>query len=192
MPAAIQRSLVCAAVELCRRRSSEDAEIVIDFAALEGGFLLPAEADPVWAGDVDRMFLSLVPPGYGGTGTACWRHRPWDGLELSGIACDGAGSVLAIGDGIVPEHGLRIATGYDDLLQRQTPARLLRNAAPARLSRRRSTTMSGMSHYFRLAWNAVPPVRVLVDTRRTRLSSTPACAKPGTADFAARAAVVGI
>ena len=44
----------------------QDAEIAIDFNALDGGFLLPTEADPVWAGDIDRMFVSLVPPGYTG------------------------------------------------------------------------------------------------------------------------------
>src|SRR5688572_10385537 len=44
--------------------TAEDAEIGLDFADLNGGFLLPGEADPVWAGDIDRMFVSLVPPGY--------------------------------------------------------------------------------------------------------------------------------
>ena len=44
--------------------SSEDADIVLDFNAMDGGYLLPAEADPVWAGDADRMFISLVAPGY--------------------------------------------------------------------------------------------------------------------------------
>ena len=46
-----------------RWASPEDAVVAIDFAALDGGFLLPGEADPVWAGDVDRMFVSLVPAG---------------------------------------------------------------------------------------------------------------------------------
>ena len=41
-----------------------DARITIDFGALDAGFLLPAEAAPVWAGDIDRLFVSLVPPGY--------------------------------------------------------------------------------------------------------------------------------
>ena len=35
-----------------------------DFAAVDGGFMLPGEAVPVWAGDIDRMFVSLVPPDY--------------------------------------------------------------------------------------------------------------------------------
>lgn len=105
--------------------SSEDAAIDLDFKALRGGFLLPAEADPVWAGDVDRMFVSLVPPGY--TEEDMPLAAPAEGwAEISEIACDGAGSVLAIGDVMVPEHKLRIATGYDDLYH-LTPARLLRN-----------------------------------------------------------------
>jgi hypothetical protein len=42
--------------------SPTDATITLDFNTLNGGYLLPSEADPVWAGDVDRMFISLVPP----------------------------------------------------------------------------------------------------------------------------------
>jgi hypothetical protein len=41
----------------------ENATITLDFEALQGGFLLPTENIPVFAGDVDRMFISLVPPG---------------------------------------------------------------------------------------------------------------------------------
>jgi hypothetical protein len=35
----------------------EDALVELDFATLAGGW---AGEDPVWAGDVDRMFLSMV------------------------------------------------------------------------------------------------------------------------------------
>lgn len=94
----------------------EDCTIALDFNALDGGFLLPAEASRVWAGDIDRMFVSLVPAGGAGAGV----------LELSDIACDGPGSVLAIGDAFVPPHALRIASGYDDSYN-LTPARLVRN-----------------------------------------------------------------
>ena len=129
----------------------EDAVVRIDFAALDGGFLLPGEADPVWAGDVDRMFVSLVPPGFdpaGGTLAA-----PVEGwIELSDIACTGAGAVLTIGDVIVPEHGLSIASGYDDSYN-VTPARLLRNAL--HLGYRGAINhYVGMSHYLRLEANS--------------------------------------
>jgi hypothetical protein len=125
----------------------EDADIAIDFAALDGGFLLPGEADPVWAGDVDRMFVSLTAPGY--TGSAGDLAAPVEGwAEMTAIACDGSGSVLAIGDVVVPEHGLSIATGYDDCYN-LTPTRVLRNAL--RLGYRGAINhYVGMSHYFRL------------------------------------------
>jgi len=125
----------------------DDADVVLDFAALQGGFLHPGEAYPVFAGDVDRLFVSLVPPGY----TRSDEPLPaaaeaW--VELSGIACEGPGSVLAIGDVVVPEHGLQIAGGYDDSYN-LTPARLLRNAL--HLGYRGSIVhYVGMSHYFRL------------------------------------------
>lgn len=125
----------------------DDAEVVLDFAAIDGGFMLPGEADPVWAGDVDRMFVSLTAPGY--TNSVGDLAAPAEGwAELSGIACDGSGSVLAIGDVVVPEHRLSIATGYDDCYN-LTPARVLRNAL--QLGYRGAINhYVGMSHYFRL------------------------------------------
>ena len=127
--------------------TAEDAVVTLDFAALDGGFLLPGEADPVWAGDVDRMFLSLVPPGY--TGADAVLAVPVEGgVTLSEIVCEGPGSVLAIGDVIVPEHGHGIASGYDDSYH-LTPARLIR--AALHLGYRGSIIhYVGMSHYFRL------------------------------------------
>jgi hypothetical protein len=66
--------------------SPEDAVVTIDFADVAGGFLHPGEADPVWAGDVDRMFVSLVPPGYTGAGVPL--AEPAEGwAELSAIVC---------------------------------------------------------------------------------------------------------
>ncbi|MEA3061863.1 MAG: hypothetical protein QOJ94_1644 [Sphingomonadales bacterium] len=126
----------------------EDSAIALDFAALAGGW---GGEDPVWAGDIDRLFVSLVPPGY--TGEDAPLEAPAQGwAELSGIACDGSGSVLSIGDGLVPEHRLRIATGYDDLYH-VTPARVLRNALNLGY-RGPIDHYVGMSHYFRLEANS--------------------------------------
>jgi uncharacterized protein (TIGR02217 family) len=122
----------------------EDATVALDFATVAGGW----EADdPVWAGDVDRMFVSLVAPDYDATDMPLAATASgW--AELSGIACDGSGSVLAIGDVLVPEHRLRIATGYDDLYH-LTPARLLRNVLQLGY-RQLINHYVGMSHYFGL------------------------------------------
>ncbi len=127
--------------------SPEDAEIILDFAALKGGFLLPAEADPVWAGDVDRMFISFAAPGYD-AGSTVFPAGAEGWAELSGIQCDGSGSVLAVGDVMLPEHGLSMATGYDDCFN-QTPERIV--AAIHALGYRGAINhYVGMSHYFRL------------------------------------------
>lgn len=122
----------------------EDAEIALDFGAVAGGW----EADdPVWAGDVDRMFVSLVAPDYDETDAPL--AAPAEGwAEMSGIRCDGSGSVLAIGDVLVPEHELRITTGYDDLYH-LTPARMLRNIVQLGY-RDLIGHYVGMSHYFEL------------------------------------------
>jgi uncharacterized protein (TIGR02217 family) len=126
----------------------EDAAIALNFAAIGGGW---EGEDPVWAGDVDRMFVSLVPPGF--TGADAPLAAPTQGwAELTGIACDGSGSVLSIGDVLVPGHRLRIATGYDDLYH-VTPARVLRNALHLGY-RGLINHYVGMSHYFRLEANS--------------------------------------
>lgn len=128
--------------------TAEDAVVTLDFDALDGGFLLPGEADRVWAGDIDRMFVSLVPPGFdGGAGLLAAPAEAW--AEMSGIACWGSGSVLAIGDAVMPEHGLGIANGYDDVYH-LAPARVVRQIV--QLGYRGDVVhYVGMSHYMRLA-----------------------------------------
>src|SRR3546814_17023520 len=75
--------------------------------------------------DVDRMAISLVAPEYDKSDAML--AAPAEGwVELSEMACDGSGSVLEQGDVMLPEHGLSMATGYDDAFN-QTPERLLRN-----------------------------------------------------------------
>ena len=127
--------------------TGEDAVIALDFDALDGGFLLPGEADRVWAGDIDRMFVSLVPPGFdGGAGVLAVPAAGW--AEMSAIACSGSGSVLATGDAVLPELRTGIATGYDDLYH-LTPARLVRQIV--QLGYRGDVVhYVGMSHYAQL------------------------------------------
>jgi len=127
------------------------ATIRLDFDALEGGFLLPAEADPVWAGDIDRMFISLAPEAYDGVSTAPLASPQAGQVDLSAIDVDGAHAAIAIGDVMVPPHSLRMANGYDDTAH-MTPARLLRNWL--HLGYRGAVDhYVGMSHYPRLAWD---------------------------------------
>lgn len=128
--------------------TSEDALVALDFSTLASGW---EGEEPVWAGDVDRMFVSLVPPGYSDEDAALAAPaEAW--AEMSAIRCDGSGSVLGIGETLVPEHALRIATGYDDHYH-LTPARLLRNALQLGY-RGPINHYVGMSHYFRLEANS--------------------------------------
>ncbi|MFA9200907.1 MAG: hypothetical protein ACEQR8_06910 [Cypionkella sp.] len=126
--------------------SPEDAQVTLPFSALESGFALPGE--PVHPGDIDRMFVSLVPPGYAPGSTAPLPARADGWAELSEIACDGERSVLEIGDVLLPPHGVGLATAYDDSFN-QTPARLLRGAL-ALGYRGALIHYLGMSHFFRL------------------------------------------
>lgn len=128
-----------------------DAQITLDFDAMDGGFLLPSEADPVWAGDIDRMFISVIPPTFtGGTTPFAAVQEGW--VEMTGVACSGPGAILSRGDVMVPEHGLSMATGYDDAYN-QTPERVLRTVM-ALGYRGDINHYVGMSHYFRLERNS--------------------------------------
>ena len=168
----------------------QNAVVSIDFADLDGGFLLPQEADPVWAGDVDRMFVSLVPPGY--TRAKEPLSAPAEAwLEISDIHCDGPGSVLSIGETLVPEHRLRIANGYDDTYH-LSPARVLRNVM--QLGYRGAINhYVGMSHYFRLeaaGEASTPPDKVPFHATEAGGVLNVACAA-WHRDYAARAKALG-
>ncbi len=154
-----------------------DAQVTLDFSALAAGW---APDEPVFAGDVDRLFISLVPAAY--TGVDAPLPRPVDAaVTLSALACDGPGSTLAIGDTVVPPHALRMATGYDDSYD-QTPARLVRGIA-ALGYRDWVNHYIGMSHFMPLAWNAVSG-RYEVDPARPLNAAAAAWHR----DFAARLA----
>ena len=125
----------------------EHAVITLPFSALDGGFLLPGEADPVFAGDIDRLFISLAPIGYtGALGSFAAGVEGW--AELSEIRCDGEGVMLNTGDVMLPEHDLKMATAYDDAYN-QTPARILLQIRGLGY-RGTINHYVGMSHYFRL------------------------------------------
>lgn len=129
--------------------TATDAKIFLNFSQLSGGFILPAEAQPVSPRQIDRMFISLVPPGYvpGSTRPLARPATGW--AELTEIRCEGHHAMLEIGDVIVPPHGLAMATAYDDCTN-QTPQRLIRNCR--QLGYRGSLLhYVGMSHFMRLA-----------------------------------------
>jgi uncharacterized protein (TIGR02217 family) len=128
----------------------EDAAVDLRFSELESGFVLPGE--PVWPRDIDRMFISLVPPGFAPGSAAPLPARADGWVELTDIVCEGDNAVLAIGDVIVPPHGERMATAYDDAYD-QAPARLLRTIEGLGY-RDEVLHYVGMSHFFRLAREA--------------------------------------
>ncbi|MBV7255201.1 DUF2460 domain-containing protein [Pacificimonas sp. WHA3] len=125
--------------------SVTDAQIVLDFDDMRSGF--EPGGDKVFAGDIDRMFISLTPEGFDGSDaplTVPEEATVW----LEGIRCEGSGSKIRIGDACIPPHKLRIATGYDDDYH-LTPERLLRNVQ-ALGYRKWLTLYVGMSHFMRL------------------------------------------
>jgi len=128
--------------------TSESADIMLDFNALDAGFSLPGDAVRIDPTRIDRMFISLVAPGYVEGSEALFALPAQASATISNLVCEGAGSVLAINDAVAPEHGLRIATGYDDLYD-LPPERVVQ--AIERLGYRGVINhYIGMSHYFAL------------------------------------------
>jgi len=126
-----------------------DAHVSLPFSTLNGGFLLPGEADPVYPSDIDRMFVSLVAQAYAPGSSAPFASAANGWAELTEIRCEGHAPMLTIGDVMVPPHGLGMATGYDDGYN-QTPARIARSILG--LGYRGSINhYVGMSHFFPLA-----------------------------------------
>ncbi len=135
-----------------------EARIRLDLGALEGGFLLPAEADPVHPHDIDRMFISLMPDGHADAeGPLPAPVETW--VELRNIEVTGAHASIPVNDAFLPEHPLRLASGYDDSYN-QAPERLVEQWL-ALGYRGTVTHYVGMSHYPALAWDGerytVPP-----------------------------------
>lgn len=123
-----------------------NARIVLPFSALESGYGLPGE--PVYPGDIDRMFISFVPPGYIAGSEDRLPQRSNGTAVINDIECEGDRPMLLVGDVMIPPHGEQVATAYDDAYD-QTPARLLRNLR-ALGYRGAILHYVGMSHFFRL------------------------------------------
>lgn len=146
----------------------EDARITLPFSTLESGYGLPGE--PIHAGDIDRMFISLVAPGYVSGSSAPLPARANGSVRMTEIRTDGARAMVELGDVIVPPHGERIATAYDDAYN-QTPARLLRVVTGLGY-REDLVHYVGMSHFMRLAPGPDGSLKVAADGAL----STPAAA----------------
>ncbi len=147
--------------------AAEDAVITLDFDNLAGGYLHPAEADPVYPGDIDRLFISMVPPDYDGVTAGPLPAALEAEVTISAVTVSGPGATLRVGDGYVKPHGLRIANGYDDVYN-LTPERVVWNML--RLGYRDWINhYVGMSHYFNLGWSAADG-RYVVDPLKARLN----------------------
>lgn len=127
-----------------------DAVIALPFSQLESGFSLPGS--PIYAGDIDRMFISLVAPDFVAGSNSPLPERFNGKVTVSDIVADGRYSMLEIGDVRLPIHGDRLATAYDDAYD-QTPARILRNLIGLGY-REDLIHYVGMSHFMRLGLQA--------------------------------------
>lgn len=126
----------------------EDAEIVLPFSSLAGGWDIGAAPDPVHPGAIERMFISIAPPLFDPANPDLLPARADGWVEMSAINCEGDRPLLEIGDVMIPPHDIRMSTAYDDAYN-QTPERLLRNVQQLGY-RNELMHYIGMSHFYRL------------------------------------------
>ena len=138
--------------------SSNDAAISLDFDDLVG-WVPPGVPEQVRAKDIDRIFFSLVAPGYEAGSGDLFGVETSARLEISDIVCDRSGSVIAVGDAWAPEHGFGACTAYDDMYH-LSPDRVV-GAVEASGFRATINHYVGMSHYPALGPDG------LVDATRT-------------------------
>lgn len=128
--------------------TSTDAVLTIDFNDLPGGFY---GTDDVYAGDVDRLFISLVPNSFSEGSTARLPSPVEARMVLSNIAVTGTNAKLVCGLGPGGVHEMRMTNGYDDTYN-VAPARIVRNCTLLGYKGEFNHYV-GMSHYFRWAWD---------------------------------------
>lgn len=125
--------------------SGTDATVELPFDDLRAGFVLDPSSERVDVRRIDRLFISLVPPGFVEGSTERFPEPIEAEVEVSEIECVGSGSCIPINDAIVPEHKLRICTAYDDCYN-LTPERVIDGME--RLGYRALINhYVGMSHY---------------------------------------------
>lgn len=139
----------------------EDAEVVLPFSSLSGGWDNSGNTDPVHPSAISRMFISLAPPLYDPADEGLLPQRVNGWIQLSDISCEGDRPQIAIGDVMIPPHEIRMCTAYDDSYN-QTPARLLRNVRGLGY-RDEVLHYIGMSHYYRLTSNGEGGLEALGD-----------------------------
>ena len=154
--------------------TSDDAVVTLPFSALRRGWD-PAEDVPlVQPGAIERMFISVAPPGYDPADPAPLPEAVDGWIELSAIACTGDRPLVELGDVLLPPHGEHVATAYDDCYD-VTPARLLRGVRGLGY-RGALVHYLGMSHFFALG----------PDQMVAREGALSACAEEWHRDFFAR------
>ena len=126
--------------------SPTSATVSLAFSELRAGF--GTDGEPVFAGDIDRMFISVVPAGFDGS-VAALPAAVSSWVELRDIRVEGLRTMVAVGDAFLPPHGLRMASGYDDSYH-QAPERLIEQLE-ALGYRALANHYVGMSHYYALS-----------------------------------------
>ena len=144
-----------------------NARIRLDFDNMAGGFALPADADPVWAGRITRMFISIMPTAFS-TGAPVQIGEQAATVTLSNISVTGSNATLPMLATGQPTHALRMTDGFDNAYP-FTPERLVEQVH--RLGYRDWYVLyMGISKFHSQSWNAGEG-RYVVDPAKPKLNA---------------------
>lgn len=132
----------------------------LDFATLSGGWY---GAGLFYPGDVDRMFISVVPGGYT-PGVKTWVTESTGTITLTNMKSSGDGG-LVVREAMIPPHEVRLASGYDDVYN-QTPEAIVRQFIESGSSKMIDWYI-GASHYYSCTWNGSA---LVVDPAKPKLN----------------------
>lgn len=116
----------------------------------------------IYAGDVDRMFISLVPGNYLEGSTTKLVTPITASMSLTNITVTGTNSDLICGLGPGGTHEIRMTNGYDDTYN-VVPGRIVRNCKLLGYKGQFNHYV-GMSHYFQWLWSAGESRYIAQDT----------------------------
>ena len=128
------------------------SHVEIDFDTVMAGF---SPTIPVYAGDLDRIFLAFIPIDYDINSSDVFDAPRTASMTMSNITVEGsnlANTTMVVGTGVSEDHDLRMTNGYDDTYN-LTPERLIRNVELMGYKKWFNHYV-GMSHYFYWEWDA--------------------------------------
>jgi hypothetical protein len=120
-----------------------NAAITLNFNTMQAGFFAD---QPFYGGDIDRMFISVIPIGYTGVTTPITETTAT--ISITNMTVN---QTMTVNESLTPVNDVRMSNGYDNVYN-QTPASVVRQIQQSGCATLFDWYV-GASHYYSLSWN---------------------------------------